>query len=292
LPGRSYLITRRCTQRQFLLRPSRLTNQIVQYCLALAADRTGIVLHAVCFMSNHWHGVLTDPEARLPEFLEVFHKLVAKAQNASLGRWENLWSSDKTSVVLLVSDNDVIEKMAYALANPTVAGLVKSPSDWPGVISNRFGEQREVEMPDHFFDQDGDLPEVLTLRFVRPRIFGGLSDAQLQAHLNANVAKLVKRAREDMALRGLSFVGRNTVLRQSFSAVPKTPAPRRNPSPRIAAKSTPARVDAIRRMLEFVRAYRAAWTEWRSGNRTTVFPLGTYALRIYARVACAPAVPS
>jgi len=243
-------------------------------------------------MSNHWHGVLTDPGARLPEFLEIFHKLVAKAQNASLGRWENLWSSDKTSVVLLVSDNDVVEKMAYTLANPTVAGLVKSPDDWPGVISKRFGECRAVEMPDHFFDHDGNLPELLTLRFVRPRIFAGLSDAQLQAHLNANVAKLVKRAREDMALRSLQFVGRNGVLRQSFSAVPKTPAPRRNPSPRIAAKSTPARVNAIRRMLEFVREYRAAWTEWRNGNRSAVFPLGTYALRIYARVACAPAVPA
>jgi len=120
--------------------------------LALAAERTGIQLHAVCFMSNHWHGVLTDPEARLPEFLEVFHKLVAKSQNASLGRWENLWASDKTSVVQLVADNDVLEKMAYTLANPTVAGLVKAPNDWPGVISKHFGEEREIEMPDHFFD--------------------------------------------------------------------------------------------------------------------------------------------
>ena len=293
LPGRrSYLTTRRCTQRQFLLRPSPLTNQIIQYCLALAAERTRILLHAVCFMSNHWHGVLTDPEARLPEFLEIFHKLVAKAQNASLGRWENLWSSDKTSVVLLVSDTDVIEKMAYALANPTVAGLVKSPEEWPGLISKRFGESREVEMPDHFFDHGGELPEILTLRFVRPQIFGELSDAQLQARLNVEVAKLVKRGREDMALRGLPFAGRNAVLRQSFSAAPKTPAPRRNPSPRIAAKSTPARVNAIRRMLDFVREYRAAWTQWRNGNRASVFPAGTYALRICARVAFAPTVPA
>ena len=292
LPGRSYLITRRCTQRQFLLRPSRVTNQNIQYCLALAAEHTGVLLHAVCFMSNHWHGVLTDPDARLPEFLEIFHKLVAKSQNASLGRWENLWSSDKTSVVLLVSERDVLEKLAYALANPTVAGLVKSPLDWPGVITHRFGEEREVEMPDDFFDHEGPLPEALTLRFVRPRIFLDMSDVELQAQLNAEVAKRVKRAREDMTLRGLPFVGRDAVLRQRFTATPKTPAPRRNPSPRIAAKSTPERVHAIRRMLAFVREYRAAWHDWRNGNRAAVFPIGTYALRIHARVACAPAVPA
>lgn len=292
LPGNTYLITRRCTQRQFLLRPSRTTNQSVEYCLALAAERTGVSLHAVCVMSNHWHGVVTDPEARLPEFLEIFHKLVAKVQNASLERCENLWSSDKTSVVLLVSESDVLEKMAYTLANPTVAGLVRSPEDWPGVISRGFGERRSVDMPDLFFDDEGELPDDLVLEFVRPPIFATLSDSQLYACLREAVAKLVRRARDDMMLRGLAFIGRSAVLRQSFSDIPKTPTPRRNLSPRIAAKSPPERVAAIRRMLEFVRQYRAAWCQWRDGNRTVVFPIGTYALRIYARVACIQTVPA
>ena len=243
-------------------------------------------------MSNHWHGVLTDPQAHLPEFLEIFHKLVAKSQNASIGRWENLWSSDKTSVVRLVSESDVLEKMAYTLANPTAAGLVRSPEQWPGVISRRFGERREMEMPDSFFDDEGDLPDEVSLEFFRPQIFTALSDSQLQARLHDEVAKLVKRARENMTLRGLPFLGRDAVLRQEFNAAPKTPAPRRSPSPRIAAKSTPARVNAIHRMLAFVREYRAAWMAWRNGSRTTVFPAGTYALRIYARVACAPAAPA
>jgi len=292
LPGCSYLITRRCTQRQFLLRPSRVTNQNIQYCLALAAERTGVLLHAVCFMSNHWHGVLTDPNARLPEFLETFHRLLAKCQNASLGRCENLWSTDKTSVVLLVSDRDVLDKMAYTLANPTIAGLVRSPSDWPGVISNRFGEVREAEMPDDFFDHEGALPDTATLRFVRPHIFRGMSDVELQGQLNTEVARRVKGARDDLMSRGLPFVGREAVLRQHFNAAPKTPALSRNPSPRIAAKSTPERVRALRRMLEFVREYRAIWHEWRNGNRAAVFPSGTYALRVHARVACAPTVPA
>jgi hypothetical protein len=126
----------------------------------VAANKTGVLLHAVCVISNHWHGVVTDPFARLPEFLEHFHRLLAKAQNASLDRcrWENLWSSDKTSVVLLVSDEDVLEKMAYVIANPTAAGLVRSPCDWPGVITARLGERCTVEMPEVFFDPEGALP--------------------------------------------------------------------------------------------------------------------------------------
>jgi REP element-mobilizing transposase RayT len=289
LPGQRYLITRRCTQRQFLLRPSRITNQTVKYCLALAAERTGVLIHAACFMSNHWHGVVTDPEARLPEFLERFHRLVAKAQNASLGRWENFWSSGKTSEVLLVSDADVLEKMAYTIANPTVAGLVRSPHEWPGVISHRFGQHESVEMPDVFFDDEGELPDEVCLEFVRPAIFPGLDDAELSAKRREAVATRVQRARNDMQLRGPPLLGSNAVLRQAFSAAPKTPAPRRNPSPPIASKSTPARIHAIQRMLAFVKEYRAAWLGWRAGNRNVTFPAGTYALRIHAGVVWAQA---
>lgn len=39
LPARFYMITRRCTQRQFLLRPDRETNNNFLYCLAEAAAR-------------------------------------------------------------------------------------------------------------------------------------------------------------------------------------------------------------------------------------------------------------
>jgi hypothetical protein len=38
----------------FFLRPSALTNQIVTYCLALAAHVANVEVHAVCVMSNHW----------------------------------------------------------------------------------------------------------------------------------------------------------------------------------------------------------------------------------------------
>ena len=291
LPFRTYLVTRRTTQRQFLLRPSRVTNQNVRYCLALAAERTGVILHAVCVMSNHWHGVITDPEARLPEFTEYFHKLLAKAQNASLDRWENMWSTDKTSLVLLTSEQDVLEKMAYTLANPTAAGLVESPEEWPGVISGRFGQEELAEMPDAFFDENGELPESAEVQFVRPQIFAALSDAELYVRLRDEVAARVRTARRALAQSGRSFLGRNSVLRQSVDGSPKTKAPRRTPNPRVSGQSSVERVAAIRRMCKFIAAYRAAWNEWRNGNPDTKFPAGTYALRIYARVTCAEAAP-
>jgi REP element-mobilizing transposase RayT len=287
-----YLLTRRCAQRQFLLKPSRRTNHLIRYCLAVAAAKTGVRLHAVCFMSNHWHGVVSDPFARLPEFLEHFHRLLARAQNASLGRWENLWSSDKTSVVHLINDEDVLEKMAYTMANPVAAGLVRSPSEWPGVLTQRIGERCRVEMPDVFFDPAGPLPEFVELELTRPPIYPQLTIPELARHLAKALERRVREAREALAACGRKFLGAKVVLRQAFDAVPKTTEPRRNPSPRIAAKHSPERVQAIRSLVVFLRDYRAAWQAWRNGKRDQVFPAGTYALRVYARVSCAPACPA
>jgi putative transposase len=215
-----------------------------------------------------------------------------RTQNASLGRWENLWSSDKASAVLLVSDDDVLEKMAYVIANPVAAGLVRAPEKWPGVITTRMGERCLVKMPDIFFDPEGTLPETIELQFSRPPIYPHLDDARLGRYLAAAVERRVREAREALAQQGRKFLGTKAVLQQAFDAVPKSTEPRRNPNPRIAAAHTPERVQAIRNLLAFLRDYRTARHAWRHGKRDQIFPAGTYALRIYARVACAPACPA
>jgi hypothetical protein len=42
IPRQFYLVTRRCTQRQFLLRPDAATNNAFLYCLITAALRSEI----------------------------------------------------------------------------------------------------------------------------------------------------------------------------------------------------------------------------------------------------------
>src|SRR6478609_4721932 len=118
------MITRRCTQRQFLMRPDRETNNAFIYCLAVAAERHGIRVLFTAAMSNHHHTGIYDPDGNYPAFLEYFHKLFAKCQNALRGRWENFWASEQTSVVRLVGGEDVLSKLVYAVCNPVQAALV------------------------------------------------------------------------------------------------------------------------------------------------------------------------
>jgi hypothetical protein len=75
LPNQFYLVTRRCTQRQFLVRPDAATNNAFTYGLIEAAQRCAIDVVLPCAMSNHYHAVIYDRLGRYPEFIEHFRKL-------------------------------------------------------------------------------------------------------------------------------------------------------------------------------------------------------------------------
>ncbi len=115
--GDLYLVTRRTSGRRFFLKPTRKRTKKIEYCLAVAAKRHGIQVHAVTVMSNHWHCVATDPRGVLPEFLRDVHSWIGKTVNAGIGRWENLWSTSQTSLVRAEGDSNVVERIAYTLAN-------------------------------------------------------------------------------------------------------------------------------------------------------------------------------
>src|SRR5437868_13389866 len=85
IPGHVYLVTRRCSERRFFLRPGAQTNDAFRYCLAVAAARFGIEIIGFVAMSNHYHAVVRDPRGRLPDFTCLFHKLLAKVLNV---RWK------------------------------------------------------------------------------------------------------------------------------------------------------------------------------------------------------------
>lgn len=288
------MITRRCTQRQFLMRPDRETNNAFIYCLAEAASRFGIQILFTVAMSNHHHTGIYDPAGNYPAFLEHFHKLFAKCQNALRGRWENFWSSEQTSVVRLVDCHDALDKMIYALTNPVKDGLVERAHHWPGVTSlaaNLHGKELLASRPKHFFRDEGSMPETATLTFVRPRGFDQLSGIELARLIADRVRQVEEATAADRRQSGASIVGRAAVLRQAWSARPQDREPRRRLDPRVAARSKWSRIEAISRNRAFHSAYVVARARFLEGVRDVLFPAGTYWLRRFARAVC-DSVPS
>jgi putative transposase len=284
IPGRYYMITRRCAQRQLLLRPDRETNNAFLYCLAVAADRTGVDVLLSCAMSNHHHTVVYDRHGRLPEFTEHFHKLVAKCQNAHRGRWENLWATEQVCVVRLVDAIDVLRKLVYTATNPVKDRLVERVHHWPGVNGyTALLARRPVHAvrPRHFFRPGGSMPEAVTLRFQLPAELGDLD--RFRAELQAAVAAVEAAAAAEGQRTGARVLGRAAVRRQSWRACPTRREPRRGLRPRVAACSQWSRVEALLRNRQFLDAYHDARARWQAGTLTP-FPVGTYWLRRFAFV--------
>lgn len=288
LPGSCYLVTRRCSERRFFLKPSELTNAIVLYVLAVAAERFGVVVHAFCVLSNHLHLVITDPHGRLPAFEQYLDSLVARAINASLGRREAFWDPSGYNAVTPLTTQDVLDAAAYTLANPVAAGLVSCAVDWPGLWSRPEwigGAPLTAERPRVFFREDGDLPPVARLQLAAPAGFA--SAAEFRVLLQAATFAREEKARQG----GRRFLGRRRVLATSPTSSPPRREERRTLRPRFATRYPALAAAAICRFRSFLQAYREALAQLRSGVSDVVFPAGTYWWPLALGVRCAATGP-
>ena len=294
VPGTTYLLTRRCTQRRFLLVPRGVATRIFGYCVALAAKRHGILVHAIMCMSNHWHTLLTDPHGRLPEFARDVHSLVARALNAHYGRWEAFWSSQRLSLVELVDAEDVWDKLVYTQTNPVEAGLVRRSADWPGLKTRPIDFTRPPRVfrrpRTRFFERSG-LPEECELELSVPPLLAPRDGRGFARELQERVAEREASIHARFAAEGRGFMGPEKVIRQRRDARPKTRQKRRGLDPAVASHDRSVRLQVLERLRLFRDAYRSALDSWRQRAGPVRFPEGTYKMRAYPGVICGRAPP-
>lgn len=284
-----YLITRRCTQRQFLLRPDEETNNAFAYCLAEAARRFEIDLVLSTAMSNHHHTIVFDREGRFPEFIEHFHKMLARCLNARWGRTENLWSSQEPSVTRLEDVETLRDKLLYVAINPVKDGLVDRANQWPGFNGFKLltsGRKLVVRRPRYFFAKDGDMPERVELEFVIPEQLGSREKAILD--LKKRVDAYEQDARERRSKTGSRVLGCKRVKEQSWRDCPDSVEPPRRLRPRFAGRGEALKA-ALISYKEFLAAYQHAREQWLA-KMTCLFPSGTYWLQRFVGVPVATAI--
>jgi hypothetical protein len=283
------MVQRRTMYRMFLLLPTAQTRLILRYCLAYALGKTSILIHEFEFLSNHYHLVFTDPLGELPAFMRELNSLIARALNASLGRWEAVWSVEPYCAPELLGGEDVFTKCVYTLVNANEAGLVRHTKDYEGLCSwnLEYGQRFTAKRPEVFFSDD--MPEEVSFVLVRPaQTRPELGDRELRTEIRRAV-----KAREDANARRLrseggAFLGMRRVLRQRVTDTPRSRAPRRGIRPRVAGRSKWARIEAIQRNRRWQAEYHAARERFSAGDRDVVFPYGTYKLRLECGVQCRP----
>ncbi len=285
LRNTTHFVTRRCAYRRFMLRPGTLPNKVMGFILALAAKKHRIQVHVYCFMSNHLHLVVTDPEARLPQFMQDLDSLLGRALNKVHGQRDHFWESGTYNSTALDSAEVIVDRCAYALANPVAAGLVRRARDWPGLWSapSKVGRRIRFERPGVFFRKRSTLPEEVCLELEVPP---GLSSAEeFRTRLTAALAEHEARA----AAKHPRFLGVKRVLAQPLLEQPRAPERLGSLKPRFAAKDHGRRLELARRLKAFLAEYREALLAWRAGIRRVVFPEGTYHMRVAHQAICAGA---
>ena len=290
IAGATYIITRRTTQQLFLLRPSAAINGAIRYCLGLAQRRSKVKIHAIIFMSNHYHIVVTDVDGKLPIFTEELHKLIARCLNCKHERWENFWAgAAQTSHVELATREAILEKIVYTLANPTEALLVSHGPEWPGVRLFRKGKYK-VSKPTFFFrtkDEGGTLPQSLKLVLSAPDI--GVHEKRADDVVQRAVTAREKVLREQAYAEGKTFLGAAKVKAQKIYHSSSGSTPHRGLSPQVAARDKWRRIEVLARNADFVKEHAERRKEFVAGKRDVVFPAGTYRLVKQFGARCAEA---
>jgi putative transposase len=182
----------------------------------------------------------------------------------------------------------VLEKLAYLIANPVAAGLVKDPGDWPGVITTRLGETLVADRPEVFFRETGKMPERVKLVCSVPPMVRRIGIHTAARRLRVLAHESVRRARHAIRSQGRSFLGADGVRTMPIYRHATTPEPVRKRRPSFASRDFDRRHAAVRRVRIFRAAYRIAFDRWQAGLRTVRFPDGTYQMRVLHAVSAGP----
>ena len=299
VPGQVIAASRQTLHRRFVLRPDPQTVLIIKYLLALCAEKHGVILHVFCLMSTHYHIVFTDARGNRGEFFRDFHALVTRCLQVSRGLGRSyVFDKGETSQLDCVTSTGVVEAVAYALANPTAAGITSEPSQWPGNFCNAdelaSGKVERIRRPDTFrherghlvryFDLTGDTwPEHVELRFEPVPMLEaeGIHAAEYERRVQAHLKALIH---EKVAEVGAPFSRVTKALRRRITtqAVQELAFGECSPRIKAGAGETEARVAAIRQLQEFWTLHAEAVANVKAG-RSAVFPLGSYRwLRVFA----------
>lgn len=314
--GRVVMVTRRCVQRQFLLRPDDVVDQVLTYCLGLAAQRFDIEVFCFVALSNHFHMGIRDPSGQLPRFMELFDALVARALNCHRHRGENLWAPGSYSAVTLADDQDVLNKLVYMICNPCAGDLVARPEQWPGLITlpEDLGQRELVaRRPTIFFRQPGiddeldataagkakrhhgprDLmPDEVRLRLSRPPGFDDLDDDAFRTLVAERVAERVRELTQLRRRRGRRVLGPRAILRQDPTDSPGSSEPTFGLNPRLACRDRWRMLELRQDLAQFWRDHAEASARFRAGERNVLFPAGTWLYRVLFGARCRPSSPA
>ena len=286
IAGQVALLTRRCSERRYFLRPDAYINEVAAFEVGKAATNHGQEIYGAMAMSNHVHFAVGDTTGERSKFMQSSMSGIARARNCDLERSGHFWEPGSYGDTVLL-DRDAIErKLLYIWLNPVQAGLVARAEDWPGfmILPRHWGQTIRIEKPGKFYGRAN--PDVVEFIPQPPPGYEDMSLEEVKAHFQ----ELLQIAEEEIAeLRreyGESCRGADAVKKVKPTDSPDTPQPFRRMNPRFATKNAELMASAIAGYRAFCDRYQTLRQRWVAGRKNVTFPCGTVWLRRCAPIRC------
>jgi REP element-mobilizing transposase RayT len=287
-PGSLVEVTCRTVQGRLLLRPTPTLRELTLGVLARAARLYPVEIHAFAFLSNHFHLLVTVPDAqRLASFMNYLNSNLAREAGRLVGWREKFWGRRYQAVLVSREVEAQIARLRYVLAHGVKEGLVGSPLDWPGAHCAQALLHGTL-LAGRWIDRTRELAASRKRRPADPGAFETIEELRLaplpcwkdlaQDRRRSQVCDLLEdiehEGRRHEHRTGQPPLGRDFVLRQDPRHEPNRL--RKGPAPLAHAASRATR-DALKGAYRtFLAAYRQAAERLRSGALDVHFPTGAF----------------
>lgn len=279
-PNRVYFVTRRSVGREFFFHLSPEVQAAWRFLLAVACQRFDVRLIAYCLMSDHVHYVVHDPGRSLPRFTTWLHAEFAKAVNAIRRRSGCVWEPGMLNQPVLADGAKVLDKVAYVLANPVAAGLVRNAWEWRRAATqpSDYLAPQVVDKPRSSYFKRSRLPGRVRLRHIVPPTHHGLAPADFVAMLREELARHEASAH---VRHGKKFIGLDGLRAIDWTHRATSEERRgrgRNRPPKVLASDARVREELRTEIELFEAAYASALARYRRHEEGVEFPRGTWAM--------------
>lgn len=279
-------VTSRTIHGRLLLRPDHHTCDLIKGVLGRAQSLYGMRIVAFVFLSNHFHLLLLpDSPQQMASFMAYLASNVAREVGRVRGWREKFWSRRYRAITVSNEEAAQVARLRYVLAHGAKEGFVAKPRDWPGPHAipallegasiggtwfDRSSEYRARRKGVRCSSRDFASSHTITLTPLP------CWAAWTEARRRQAIAELLTAIeREAEVLRaGKSPLGRDGILRQQPHEPPVLS--KRSRAPAFHAATQEARLALREAYRAFVNAFSRAAERLRAGDRSALFPDGSF----------------
>ena len=253
--------------------------------MARAQDKHPMHICGFLFMGNHYHMILAGKAHKLSPFMNFLDGEIAKAFQRLTGRYRGKFWQGRYKEQKLATPTDVVRMMAYIYGNPTKAGLVSHPKDYPnlnsyglnGQIPARWVRPSKLKKLFPRYSKFTERKDFFHVRKSYERTYA------LRVEPDAWKRFFVEEARpnlfeelleEELKTEHTAFLGARRLKEQSLDKEWKPKKKTRTPF--VICHDREFRLKLIQSYKYFVEQCKEAWVRFKQGFTDITFPRGCF----------------